>query len=62
MKDILYEHLKPENREITFRLTKYGAWIKFWSEECVQLDGDFSLKELKVLVEVMESFKEKKDF
>jgi len=60
MRDILCEHLKPENRERALNLyTEDASWMRFWSEECVQLDGDFTFEQLKALVETMESFKEK---
>lgn len=33
----------------------WGQWVRFWSSKEVQLDGDFTLPELKMLVSIMES-------
>jgi hypothetical protein len=59
------EFLKPENVERTKKIINQIMnrpdsnipFIRFWSEEEIQLDGNFSLAELNTITELMENFK-----
>lgn len=35
------------------------AWVYFWDEQTIQLDGDFKLSDLKCIIAMMESFESK---
>ena len=61
---MITEHLDEETAAIVESIGaqqfKDGeSFIRFWDRKCVQLDGDFSLEDLKTLVEIMAAIKPK---
>lgn len=55
--------LKPENAALAERLMdesgfEFNAFLRWWDEEKLQIDGDLSLVELRKLVEIMDGFKQ----
>lgn len=58
----MFEFLDKENRSTAQEIySKYKSeyddidFVRFWSEKEIQLDGNFSLEELKMFVEMMEA-------
>ena len=57
------EYLRLDNAISAEKMLKESPefdeqWIRWWDERTVQLDGDFTVSELKKLVEIMEGFKQ----
>ena len=60
MRGIVTEFLDFDENVISQILDKYeiekiGAWVRFWSNEEIQIDGNLSLKEMQALTKVMQA-------
>jgi len=51
------DFLAKENLEIAKMYITGKGYVRFWDENTVQLDGDYTVEDLKQVVKAMESFK-----
>jgi hypothetical protein len=61
-KELAVEHIKdPWVRERVTRLlqtVELDEWVRFWGDDTVQLDGDFTAKQLRTLAACADIVKE----